>query len=146
MRSCATRNRSRWLAIMKLTLEETYLLERAKIQGYVTSDVRDNYDAVTEAYRDWCRVQRRPFLHIALGNATARVIFSLLEAETSWSARREKQMRQRIPTFCLCHSDIEIEPDYLIAGRVVNELLPSLREWLLELLNDAIHQIHGRRR
>ncbi|MBS1808664.1 MAG: hypothetical protein JST84_10775 [Acidobacteria bacterium] len=132
--------------MMKLTHEEAHLLERAKIQGYVTSDVRDNYDAVTEAYRDWCRVQRRPFLHIALGNETARMIFSLLEADATWRAKTEKQLRQRIPTFCLYDANIEIEPDYLIAGRVVNELLPELQEWLLELSNDAIHCIHIRQR
>ena len=77
---------------MKLLFEETCLLERAQAQGYVTSDGRDNYDPVLEAYRDWCRVQRRPFLHLALGEATARVIFSLLEAETVWRVKTEKQL------------------------------------------------------
>ena len=73
---------------MKLTREETDLLERAKTQGYVTSDVRDNYDPVAEAYRDWCRAERLPFLHRALGNATARVISSLIEADTLFATRR----------------------------------------------------------
>ena len=118
---------------MKLLFEETCLLERAQAQGYVTSDGRDNYDPVLEAYRDWCRVQRRPFLHLALGEATARVIFSLLEAETVWRVKTEKQLRQRIPTFCLSQAEIEMEPDYLIVGRVVNERLSELQDGVEDL-------------
>lgn len=129
-----------------MTLEETSLLKRAQAQGYVTSDGREEFDPVVEAYRDWCRAGRLPFLHIVLGDATSKVIFSLLEADTSFRPTVEMQLRKGIPTYCLSHAEIEIEPDYLIAGRVVNELLSELRHWLLEMSNQVIHRIHERPR
>jgi hypothetical protein len=120
------RNKLHW----QLTREEVYLLNRAQAQGYVTSDGRDEFDPVIAAYQDWCRTTRHPFLHVALGVATSKVIFSLLEADSSLRPKMEQQLRQRIPTYCLSQADLEIEPDYLIAGRVVNDLLPELRDWL----------------
>ena len=127
---------------MPLTLEETHLLNSAQAQGYVTSDARDEYDPVIEAYQSWCRATRRPFLHILLGDATSKVIFSLLEADTSLRPKIEQQLRQRIPTYCLSHADIVIEPEYVLAERVVNELLPELRDWLVELSNQIMDRIH----
>ena len=131
---------------MKPTLEEIFLLKHAQAQGYVTSDNQEEFDPVVETYRDWCRAGRLPFLHIVLGDATSKVIFSLLEADTSFRPTVEMQLRKRIPTYCLSQAEIEIEPDYLIAGRVVNDLLPGLQDWLLELSNQVIYRIHERPR
>lgn len=55
---------------LKLSREETYLLEQAQEKGFVTSDVRDEDDPMAAAYQAWCRSQRRPFLHIGFGEAT----------------------------------------------------------------------------
>lgn len=132
--------------MVELTEEETHLLVRAQAAGYVTSDGRDDDDPLVAAYQTWCRLQRRPFLHLALGEATSKVIFSLLEADTTFRPNIEKQLRQRIPTYCLYHAELEIEPDYLIAGRVVNDFLPELLDWLVALANNTIHRLHYRKR
>ena len=94
----------------------------------MTTDGRDDVDPVIAAYQAWCRTTRPPFLHIALGVTTAKLIFSLLEADSSLRPKIEQQLRQRIPTYCLSQAEIEIELDYLIAGWVVNDLLPELRD------------------
>lgn len=123
---------------MSFSSEATYLLRRAQTQGYITSDGRDEFDAIVEAYQAWCRAGQMPFLHISYGDTTARVVYSLLEADALFPAATEEQLRSRVPTFCLRHADLEIEDDYLIAGRVLNEFLPALLEWLTGLTNDFV--------
>lgn len=125
---------------LQLTREEINLSERAQAQGYVTSDGRDEFEPVVIAYQTWCRATRQPFLHIVLGDATSKVILSLLEADTSFRPKTEQQLRKRIPTYCLSHAEIEIEPDYVIVGWGLNDLLPEFQDWLLELSNQVIYR------
>ena len=131
---------------MQFTSEDICRLAQAERMGYVASDGRDDDDLLVAAYQAWCRSQRRPFLHLVLGDATSKIVFSLLEADTTFRPNIEKQLRQRIPTYCLYHAELEIEPDYLIAGRVVNDFLPELLDWLVALANNTIHRLHYRKR
>ena len=117
---------------MRLNEEEQYLLARVKRNGYVTTDRRDEYDVVADAYQQWCREAKQSLLAIALGDATSRVIYSLLEAEPQFPPAVEQLFRRHLPPFCLSTAGIVIVDDYWIAERVVNEQLPLLVKWLEE--------------
>lgn len=121
------------MSARQLNIEECHLLTRAQANGYVTTDQRDGYDVVAEAYREWCRAEKLPFLEIALGDETSRVTFSLIEAGSLFSEETEMLLRSRLADYCLYVSEIVVEDDYCLAERVLNERITSLLAWLLEL-------------
>ncbi len=99
---------------IQLNPEECYLLDRAQAQGYVTVDRREEYDVVAEAYREGGRVEKQPYLEVALGNETSRVIYSLIEADKRFSEATETLLR-----FQLAHY-------YLMTGRLSLRMIIAL--------------------
>lgn len=117
--------------------EGQHLLARAQANGYVTTDRCDEYDAVAEAYRDWCQEQQQPYLEIALGDATSRLTLSLIEADKRFRKRTERRLRKELAHYCLSDDGIVIEDDFCIAERVENERLQELLAWLRRVAIDS---------